>query len=292
MSKAETAVRQSMHERGEATRPQLAAATGLSLVSVGKAVEALCRRGELRKVGEVPSGGGRPVQLYRYNAHYAQHALVQMERRGTLLHCTAELLDLQGKQTTSRTADFAYLEKESLDGLLSELLRGRRLSSITLLFPADTTPTGLAAHLEEVYHCPVRRPALSTLLAEDSPEGAATICLAESTPPSCTIRRHGQLQESGPLHLLPMPAEWEHLDYGERSLVEEMTARLLHIITCTLQPAQIILYTPLLSSRLTERIRYNATTKLRGALPELHFRTLTPQLLSRATHRGACQTVH
>lgn len=292
MSKAEAAVRESMHERGEATRPQLAAATGLSLVTVGKVVERLCRRGELKKAGEVPSGGGRPVQLYRYNADYARHVLVQMERAGTLLHCTVALLDLQGRQTHSRTADFAYLEKESLDGLLSDMLRGRRLSSIMLLTPPDILPPGLEGHLENVYHCKVRRPTLSTLLAEASPEGTATLCLAEARPPSCTIRRNGRLQECGPLHLLPMPAEWEKLDYSERSLVEEMTARLLHIITCTLRPAQIILYTPLLSSRLTERIRYNAATKLKGALPELKFQPLTPQVLSHATHRAICSLLH
>lgn len=288
MTKAEEAVLRAMHERGEATRPQLASATGLSVVSTGKAIASLCRRGEVRQVGEVPSGGGRPVQLYRYNAGYALHALVHIEKNGTLLHCCLELLDLHGTLRHRREADYAYLEQESLDGMLSEALRGRKLRSITLLLPPESEPPGIRAHLEACFGCYVQTPSPAMLLAHTETEGCATICLPQGLPPSCCICRHGHAQECGPLHLLPLPADWATLDYSDSHLVEEVVARLLVIITCTLAPERIKLHTPPFSSRLTERIRYNAATKLRGQLPLLTYHPLQPDSLTHQARAWCC----
>ncbi len=290
MTKAQQAVLAAMNERGEATRPQLAAATGLSLVSVSKAVATLCHTGELKEAGELPSGGGRPVQLYRYNAGYALHTLIQAQREDAMLRCTLQLLDLHGNERSHRAATFAYLEKESLDGLLSEALRGRRLRSITLMLPDGCMPDGMLQHLTDSYNCRVCTPTAAAILAQSSHEGTATVCLMEGTAPTCAMMRHGVLQESGPLHLLPLPADWSRLDYSDRSLVEEMVARLLLIITCTLAPDRIELFTPAISSRLTERIRYNAATKLKGALPPLHFSVLSPEWLEEAT-LSACTNI-
>ncbi len=265
-----------MHERGEATRPQLAEATGLSAVSVGKAVATLCRRGELLEQAEIPSGGGRPVKLYRYNANHAAHVLIQGRKEGALLRCTLTLLDLYGRERRQTSGAFAYLEAESLDGLLTELRRRQNLRSITLLLPNEATPSGMPAHLAKLHNCPVGTPSAAAILAQGATEGTATVCLQTGSQPSCVIQHGGTNCECGPLHLLPMPTEWLSLDYGDRSMVEEMVARLLLIITCTLAPRRIHLYAPHLTQRLTERIRFNAATKLRGALPTVEIYPLTP----------------
>lgn len=268
---AQQAVLQAMHERGEATRPQLAQATGLSLVSVCKAVDFLCRNGELKAAEEVPSGGGRPVMLYRYNVNYARHAMVECHRDGTLLNCRVSILDLHGHERRVSTAQFAYLENESLDGILSETLRNHRLRSITLLFPDDTLPAEMAVHLQTRFECPVSIPSTANILAQGGGDGTVVLCLRPGENPTCATVRGSVVYETGPLHLLPMPADWITLDYSDRVMVEEMTARLLQVITCTLAPHRIELYMPPMSTRLSDRIRYNASTKLRGALPELRF---------------------
>ncbi len=269
-----------MHERGEATRPQLAQATGLSAVSVGKAVAALCRSGELRELAEIPSGGGRPVKLYRYNANFARHALIQGQKEGALLHCRVSLLDLHGRELLNTRGTFARPEAESLNGLLGDLLREQSLRSITLLLPPEFATPTLTARLAQLRACRVYTPSPAAILTPGATEGTATICLQPGAAPSCAIQRSGHISECGALHLLPMPADWLSLDYSDRALVEEMLARLLLIITCTLAPKYITLYAPALSPRLTERIRYNAATKLRGALPPLTFAPLSAGVLS------------
>ncbi|MBR5887373.1 MAG: hypothetical protein IKZ07_04095 [Akkermansia sp.] len=278
MTSAQQKVLKSMHERGEATRPQLAQATGLSLVSVGKAVAALCTSGELYEIAEVPSGGGRPVKLYRYNADYACHVLVQGQKEGALLNCTITLLDLHGRELRDIHANFAYLEPESFDGLLMKLLRRQKVRSITLILPSENLPVGMSNHLKSLYNCQVNTPTPATILAQGSKGETATICLMPGAYPTCTMYRHGRFSESGPLHLLPAPMDWLSLDYSDRNQVEEMVARLLLTITCTIRPERITLYSPPFSSRLIERIRYNADTKLRNMLPHLTFEQIHNKL--------------
>lgn len=287
LTRAQQAVLRAMHERGEATRPQLAQATGLSLVSVCKAVDYFCRKGELKAAEEVPSGGGRPVMLYRYNVSYARHALVECHRQGPLLSCRVSILDLHGHERRSTTAQFAYLEKESLDGILAEALSNHRLRSITLIFPDDTMPAEMESHLQSRFGCPVSSPNTASVLAHGEPNGTAVLCIRPGDNPTCAMVRGGVVCETGPLHLLPMPTDWVTLDYSDRSMVEEMTARLLQIITCTMAPDSIELYMPPMSSRLAERIRYNASTKLRGMLPELNFNKLREAEVQELLNRFA-----
>ena len=272
-----------MHERGEATRPQLAAATGLSEVTVGKAVAALCRSGHLRQAGEISSGGGRPVQLYHYNTTHAWHAAINIAREDNLLHVQVQLLDLHGNEKKSVEGRFTYLESESLDGLLETLLRGRRLRSITIPTCAAPLPDEMAPHLGQRFQCQIHTPSAAALLAQETEPGTATLCLTAGQFPSCAItHRHG-IRECGPLHLLPIPGDWSALEESDRNHAVEMVATLLVIITCTLAPERICVYAPAWSSRLTERIRYNAATKLRGNLPPLHFAQATNADMQQAT---------
>lgn len=281
--------RQAFREKGECTRPELAAATGLSLVTAGKAVQALCKAGELQALGPAASGGGRPVQRYRYNPDYAQHALIQVARRGPLLHGSLDLVNLHGEQRGSRHGDFAYLEAESLDGWLDKAQRRRRLQSITLCLPEDLKRASLLEHLRHRYSCPARSPNPATILSPDEPDGTATIHLQPGGEPSCSFKYKGRILESALLRMLPLPARWADLDCSDHTLLEEMAARLLQIITCTLSPARLVLHTQPLSPRLMERIRFNASTKLRGRLPALLFRPCTPGALQNAACLFACR---
>lgn len=285
-----SSIRQHLRRMGEATRPELAAASGFSLVTVGRAVAILCREGEVSTLGLTPSGGGRPVLRYRYEADYACHALIQLMRAGNQWQGTLELLNLRGESRGTQQKQFAYIEEESLDGWLDRAQRRHRLQSMTLCLPPDWQgAAALARHLGQRYPCPVHTPSPAALLAAKAKEGTATLYLAAGSPPSCAIKRHGYLEESPLLSLLPLPVRWEELDYTDHTLVEEMLARLLHIITCTLSPARFTLYTPPWSSRLMERIRFNSNTKLQGKLPPLTFRPCTPATLSQAARTFACQ---
>lgn len=158
-------IRRTMVRMTKATRPQLAKATGLSLVTVNRAVKYLCLRGELQRVGAIASGGGRPVQLYQYNTQYAQHVLLEVRQEGSLLRCKLTLMDLVGTYLLQQENSFAYIEQESLDGWLDTVQHHKQLQSITLLAPISQKTHLLAQHLAERYHCRVNTPSSAALLS-------------------------------------------------------------------------------------------------------------------------------
>lgn len=275
MSSAIQRTRQALRAAGTATRPGLAAATGLSEVSIGKALAELCRAGIAMKAGMAVSSGGRPAQRYRYRTECAQVGWFQAEEEGRLLHGRLEFMDLGGKCLQCHEGAFAYLEPQALDSWLDAAAAKRPLARIVLT-EHPSVRNSLVAHLQERYACGVRIARLSEALADERDE-SATLAFVPGRAPSCTLRRRGQLIPSGHLEQLPLPTRWESLDYSDHTLVEEMTARLLLILTCTLAPRHFTLYAPFWTPKLIKRIRFNTSAKLGGKSPALHFRLFSPE---------------
>ncbi len=291
-SESSLRIRQQMRARGEATRPQLARACGLSLVTVNRVVAQLCAAGELEAAGEVSSGGGRPVQLYRLRCSATWAALLRFTRESAgITACTLELLDPLGSLLRQEDARFAHLEEGSLDQWLDSILRHqrRRLLSFTVEAHTAPLPPRLCPHLAARYHCPARRVSAADALAEHK-EGSCTLVLRPGSAPLATLWSGGKRHSCAALDLLPLPAHWQELDYSDHTLVEEMVARLLLTLACTLAPERFVLHAPFWSERLKQRIRYNLSTKLRDLpLPTLHFRSLSPQLTHNALQRLAVE---
>ena len=274
-------VLQALQERGEATRPQLAQATGLSLVTIGHIMKQLLQRGEAMELGKISSGGGRPVQLYRFNNRHSYHVTIRLTREGNQLRGVMEELDLNSAVILRKEGRFSYIDKESFDSWVDALSRKHRISCITLSLPDDTPAKALTEHLHGRYTCSVYTPSEAAMLAVRR-EGIATLYLPQGEAAGCAYYRHGRVSECGNLAQLPLPTDWQLLDYTDRTMQEEMVARLLQIINCILAPTRVYLYAPEWNARLTERIRYNASTKVKGNLPTLRFVTLPENGIERA----------
>ena len=276
-----------MQQQQRATRPQMAAALGLSQVSTNAAVAALEKEGILQPGSRSPSGGGRPVQEYHFNEHYAATALLTATREA---HCTqlrCELLNLHGSLIEAKEARFAKLHAESLDEWLDAMARRHRLQRICL-------PPGLSdellQHLRQRHSCPVQEYAEVEALAGKR-DHTLTLILRRGESPQGAMRHHSTLAPCPLLHLLPLPADWATLDYADHTLVEEMLARLLQLLTCILAPAHIDLHADFWNDRLISRLRYNLLTKLRGieTPPHLHFASISPEKMLPQLRRAVAK---
>ncbi|WP_341348778.1 ROK family protein [Paenibacillus sp. FSL H3-0469] len=79
-------VRQVMKRMETATKPQLAAMTKLSVVTVNSLVKELSGLGELFEDLVVPSNGGRPAQTYRFNYNFSLALVMYVtEKAGKVL---------------------------------------------------------------------------------------------------------------------------------------------------------------------------------------------------------------
>ena len=267
-----------MQQHRQATRPQMAAALGLSLVSTNAAVAALEKEGVLFPGELVPSGGGRPVREYHFNPDHAAVALITAtpEAHCTLLRC--ELLNLHGRQIEQHEARFVQIHAESLDEWLDAAARHHKLQRICL-------PPGLGSsiplHLQQRHACPVHEYSAAESLVSGQ-DDTLTLLLLRGQPPQGALHRHRHVTPCPLLQHLPLPAEWETLDYADHTLVEEMLARLLQLLTCTLAPAHIELHADFWNDRLISRLNFNLSTKLRSidSPPRLHFKTITAEKLA------------
>ena len=273
-----------MRRRVRATCPELAEATGLSAVTVHREVAHLCAEGELREGEEATSRGGRPARVYEYEARYARRAYVELRQEGAVTRVRLELTDLLGQPLSHSESTYAALERESLDGRLDTALRRARTAGIALSFVPQRgeTEEQIRQHLQQRYGCPAVCVCPAEALADDQ-EGTATLYLPRGAAPRCSLRRHGRAESAGRLDLLPLPCPWEKLDYTDHTLVEEMVARLLQIISCTLAPERIVLHADFWTTRLTERIRFNTASKLHGSAPRLSFRPCSAEVVLDAT---------
>ena len=284
--RAQCQVREGIRQERRATCPQLARATGLSLVTVHREIREMEKRGEVREIGREVRGG-RPSPIYEFVRDYAVRAYVQMWREQGLIRVTMERLDLSGAVQARSIGNFAAVEKESLDGRLDDLLRGKRVLGIGIYSAPIERQEALRSHLSARYSCAVGHMNAAEALAQRM-EGGVTLYWVRGGVPQGCIWRGGEFHDLGRLDMLSLPVPWESMDYTDHTLVEEMVARLLQILVCVLAPTSINLYADFWSPKLVGRIRFNTQSKLRGIAPPLRFGSCTDQMLRAELHRLAC----
>ena len=266
-----------MQQHRQATRPQIAAALGLSLVSTNATVATLEKEGVLFSGELIPSGGGRPVREYHFNPGHATVALITAtpEAHCTLLRC--ELLNLHGRLIEQHEARFVQIHAESLDEWLDAAARHHKLQRICL---PPGLGSNLQSHLQQRHACSVQEYSAAESLVSGQ-DDTLTLLLLRGEAPQGALRRHGHVTPCPLLQHLPLPAEWETLDYADHTLVEEMLARLLQLLTCTLAPTHIELHADFWNDRLISRLNFNLSTKIRSidSPPHLHFKTITAEKL-------------
>ncbi len=258
-------LRDALRRMGQATRPALSAATGLSKVRVNQMVAELVDAGELQELRLQDSTGGRPALLYSFAPQYASHVLIVIEHEGSIYRVRVECLDALGGLRESQERHYAQLETSSFVALLEDY-EGRGLQSVLLCAPSHLRFSGLRSLVEERCHCPLHIFDISTALA-DRQEGSLSLSFVQGQVARAHFYQDGKLHRTGDLNLLPMPSTWQKLDYGDHTLLEEMVARLVLYLTCALSPSRVILQSDFWNERLMKRLRFNIASKLRDSVP-------------------------
>ncbi|AFC30992.1 ROK family protein [Paenibacillus mucilaginosus 3016] len=115
-------VRRALKEKEQATKRELALATGLSTVTVGTLLQELTSQGEVKEAEMASSGGGRPAQLYSYNGDYA-HALILFphEAKGDIrIRCT--VVNLLGRVAADTEAPVESVDLQAFESLIDEAM--------------------------------------------------------------------------------------------------------------------------------------------------------------------------
>lgn len=86
-----------LRELGQATKPELAQLTGLSVVTINALLKTLTEKGEAEEIAAAPSKGGRPPKRYRFTADHGLALACYMYEEGERNNLVIFLVNLRGE---------------------------------------------------------------------------------------------------------------------------------------------------------------------------------------------------
>lgn len=276
-------VRRALKARYEATKQQIAEATGLSVVTVGTVLQKLIESNMAFEVGVVASMGGRPAQLFRFNADHA-HVLVLFTREqngmdmlyvrvanlnGDCVYTVDAPLDEINLHTFEPYIEAALQEHASIRaigfGLPGIELDGHIVGGD---YPA-LTGTAFLTHYQERYQLPVviendvNAACVGYVRQHQIESDAAALYLyfPQKYPPGGGIYINDQLYKgysnyAGEVSGIPLGIDWQDPTlYQSSARACEAIATLIQAVSLLLNPRYVILYGAFLTDAHLQEIQ-------------------------------------
>lgn len=283
-------LRRVLRQCREATKPELADRTGLSVVTINSLLEDFLENGEVVSAGLAPSGGGRPSMLYRYRPDYRYTVILYGHQSGgtNLMHLT--VMNLMGECVWRKEAYFDEVRVDSFDGLLDEAVRlfpetgllafglpGEVVQEVVTIhdYPALLGPEFMA-HYRERYRLPVLYENDINAMTYGACRGeemeratVAGIYIPRIYLPGAGIVVQGKIYYgtshcAGELGGLPVPVPWLSLDYDREEDVLKNLEMLVAVYGFTIAPETLILYGDFFTEGVKERLEEYSSRLLEG----------------------------
>lgn len=302
-------LRRILRQCKEATKPELADRTGLSVVTINSLLEDLLKTGEVVQSGLAPSGGGRPSTRYQYRPDYRYAVLLyghQSEGRN-LMHLA--VVNLMGECVWRKEEYFDEILVESFEAVLDDVIgRFPEIGLLAFGLPGEVVDDVVTihdyqalvgpefmAHYKERYHLPVVfENDINAMTYGACREGdvekatVAGIYLPRIYPPGAGLVIQGKIYDgtshcAGELAGLPVPVSWDSLDYGREHDVLENLKLLTAVYGFTVAPETLIFYGDFFTEELQEQLRAYSGRLLEG---KFHMDLIFAENLERDYEEG------
>lgn len=302
-------LRRILRQCKEATKPELADRTGLSVVTINSLLEDLLKTGEVVQSGLAPSGGGRPSTRYQYWPDYRYAVLLyghQSEGRN-LMHLA--VVNLMGECVWRKEEYFDEILVESFEAVLDDVIgRFPEIGLLAFGLPGEVVDDVVTihdyqalvgpefmAHYKERYHLPVVfENDINAMTYGACREGdvekatVAGIYLPRIYPPGAGLVIQGKIYYgtshcAGELAGLPVPVSWDSLDYGRENDVLENLKLLTAVYGFTVAPETLIFYGDFFTEELQEQLRAYSGRLLEG---KFHMDLIFAENLERDYEEG------
>ncbi|MGN0995517.1 MAG: hypothetical protein ACI4PG_01270 [Candidatus Ventricola sp.] len=306
-------LRQALTSARRATRAQLARATGLSAMTVGKLLGEMELRGEVSQDGFSRALSGRPSIVASYCGDYAHFATVSVEQQEGQSAFVMSVFNLFGERVYSEQMRLGEVREDSFDPFFARARdAGLRLRLAVFALPGEAEGDCLFISdfeallygrflprirerfgVETLFENDVNMAVLGHAMAE----GAQKVCAGAYFP-----RRycpgagavidgrilHGQRHFAGEIAFLQEGAPWAQLDYGDAQRAAEAIEPLVAAYACILAPQTMVLYGDFLTPELMEQIRVRLRKRLQGQFEmKLDARSrMTPDMERGARRMG------
>lgn len=284
-------IRKLMRRFSTATKTQLAKESKLSTVTLGSLMSELTSNNEVTVDRLMPSRGGRPAQVYRFNADYAHALGLYVLQTSQVYMLYTITVDLQGKILSSERAilesearnQIVAIAKEKChhDSLIKSIsvgIPGQALHSNILfcdvadlvgdsLYEMLKTATKQEIVIENDMNAAVYGYADRACL--DDNECTVSVYFPMGMPPGGGILLgqrliRGKMGMAGEISSLPISVNWKNPDQP----IEEIIALFIQIINALLAPDRIVVYRENLNQdHLSKAIKKNCQNQ--HSLPEI-----------------------
>lgn len=283
-------IRSVMQSCKEATKPEVAGRTGLSVVTVNSLLAEFLESGEVVEAGLAPSGGGRPGKYYRYQNDYRCAVLLYGHQQNdrNLIH--ARVIDLAGTCLWKKDEYYDEITPDCFDAILDEAvgrfgqtgligfgLPGEEVSgTITICDYRKLLGTEFMRRSRERYQIPVFfendiNAMTYGACAERKLEkqSVAGIYFPRIYPPGSGLVLNGRIYYgaghfAGELGKLPVPIPWNELDYRDEEAVLSVLRTVVAIFCCTTAPDRLVLYGDFFSETMGEKLEQYGEELLEG----------------------------
>lgn len=296
----EKLLRRIFYDVGTATKPELAAKSGLSVVTVNSLVKDMVLHGEVREQGQVPSDGGRPSMRYAYQFERKQAVIcyAHYNRPGQNIRVCTYATDLSGKkrweleheveeitvETFRHSLDAAFSVNDNVRclyfGLPGELvgdiitindfenlIGDRFMAFYRQRYQADIyVENDINAISYGNYRSCITNPE----------ESLAGIYIPQRFCPGAGFVLneriyYGAGHLSGEIGKLSVPFDWHLVDYGNAVQAAANIAEVLRVLCMTLAPHHFVIYGAFMNDEILERIE-DLLTEERSLMPGMSIR--------------------
>ena len=275
------AILQALKDARYATIRELAAATGLSAVTVGSCMQSLLSDNKARQAELKPSSGGRPSQSYRFN-ELKSLALVLYTRDvggqdllslrvadlyGEILHAEDHVLSEDSLSAFTTVIDPVLIQYPSIAAIGLGIPGVEFEGSVLALDYEKLVGSPIVEHFRERYNRPllcendVNAAVWGSGLQGDAPETEVYLYFPHRYAPGAGIRvgrqiLKGKKHYAGEIRWLPISVEW-----GNTALSEDFTAFVHAIsdvvlsVTAVLAPESIRIFGEQVTAEHVQAVR-------------------------------------
>ncbi len=291
-------VRKVLKKKEQATKQQIADATGLSTVTVGTILQLLLKQNEAFEVELSLSKGGRPAQQFKYNADYAFVLILYPHETEGGIMIRSTIVNLLGAHIYEMDVKVEDVDLKSLKQIVDELLVSYpAIEAIGFGLPGaeyagkmivsdykELLGVSIVEHFSTRYQKPVTmendvNAAVIGFSKRNRIEDECTIVylyFPEKYPPGAGIFINGKLYKgkrnfAGEIANIPLGISWvdAHL-YTSFDLVCEAITKLSVAVSSVLNPDKLVLCGDFLSKLHIDKITQKCGSELpQSAVPEI-----------------------
>ena len=282
-------VRTVLKTKVEATKHEIAQATGLSSVTVGTILKKLMENNEVFDAGLADSMGGRPAQLFRFNENHAHILVLFTHERNGLDILYVRVANLIGDCIYEHETSLSDIDLHTFEPYIADALEdyptiqaiGFGLPGVELDGKIEWMDyqalggTEFVAHYHERYQLPVMvendvNAAIVGYCKRNEIEETATLYLyfPGKYPPGGGIQINDELFKryrnyAGEIAAMPLDIDWQDPAlYTSPERINAAIAKVIAAISMLLNPESVVLFGTFLSDDHLSVIRQHCVERL------------------------------